>query len=127
MFSHITHGIRDLTKATNFYDAALGALNVKRFWSDDSSAGYGIPRETQLWLVPPFDGQPARAGNGHMTAFEAQTRAEVDAFYKAALDHGGSDEGAPGLRPQYHEHYYGCYVRDPDGQKLCCVCHQPEA
>jgi catechol 2,3-dioxygenase-like lactoylglutathione lyase family enzyme len=58
-----------------------------------------------------------------MVEFEAPTRAAVDAFHAAALAAGASDEGAPGLRPHYHPNYYGAYVRDPDGNKLCAVCH----
>ncbi|WP_371857431.1 VOC family protein [Pseudomonas sp. Irchel s3b2] len=57
-----------------------------------------------------------------MVAFEAQTRAQVDNFYAIAMANGGSDEGAPGLRP----HYYGAYIRDPDGNKICCVCHSAD-
>lgn len=58
-----------------------------------------------------------------MVTFEAQTRAQVDDFYAIAMANGGSDEGAPGLRPQYSPDYYGAYIRDPDGNKICCVCH----
>ena len=71
----------------------------------------------------PFDGQPASHGNGTMLALTAQTRAVVDAFHAAALAHGGSDEGAPGLR--YSANFYSCYVRDPDGNKLSAVCDRP--
>ncbi|MFS2019587.1 VOC family protein, partial [Massilia sp. CT11-108] len=59
------------------------------------------------------------------TALLAPDRAAVDAAYEIALAHGGRGDGAPGLRPDYHEHYYGAYVRDPDGNKLCVVCHDP--
>ena len=60
-----------------------------------------------------------------MVAFLAETRAAVDRAHAVALAHGGRDEGAPGPRPEYHAHYYGAYVRDPDGNKLCFVCHAP--
>ena len=73
-------------------------------------------------MLPPFDGRPAERGNGWHCAFLAPSRAAVDAFHTAALGAGGSDEGAPGLRPQYTENYYGAYVRDPDGNKLQAVC-----
>ena len=65
-------------------------------------------------------------GNGVTVAFEAPDRASVDRFHAAGLAQGGTDEGAPGLRPHYHPDYYGAYLRDPDGNKLCCVCHRPE-
>jgi len=76
-------------------------------------------------VVRPLDGAAAGAGNGVTVAFAAPTRAAVDAFHAAALAAGASDEGAPGLRPHYHPNYYGAYVRDPDGNKLCAVCHSP--
>jgi len=62
-----------------------------------------------------------------MVAFLADTRAAVDEAFVTALLHGGTSEGAPGLRPAYHEHYHGAYFRDPDGNKLCVVCHAPPA
>ena len=72
----------------------------------------------------PFDGQAASAGNGTMTAFQAASRDIVDKAHAYALAQGGTDEGTPGLRPQYHPNYYGAYFRDPDGNKLCVVCHK---
>jgi lactoylglutathione lyase len=60
-----------------------------------------------------------------MVAFLAASRAIVDSAHAVALAHGGRTEGPPGLRPQYHEHYYGAYFRDPDGNKLCVACHVP--
>jgi predicted lactoylglutathione lyase len=61
-----------------------------------------------------------------MIALAAPRRSVVDACYAAAIEQGGTDEGRPGLRPHYHPHYYGAYFRDPDGNKICIVCHQPE-
>lgn len=78
-----------------------------------------------MWLLTPVNGEPQTVGNGSMIALDAQSRAAVDAFYHAALAQGGTDEGAPGLRP-YHAHFYACYVRDPDGNKLSAVCETPE-
>ena len=69
-------------------------------------------------------GEPVR-GRLHI-ALRAQNHAEVDAFHAAAIDAGGTDNGAPGPRPVYHEHYYGAYVLDPDGNNIEAVCHQPE-
>lgn len=81
-----------------------------------------------LFLIGvPFDGAPHAAGNGQMTAFLAPSRAAVDQAYALALAHGGAPEGEPGLRPEYHAHYYGAYVRDPDGNKLCVVCHAAQS
>jgi lactoylglutathione lyase len=61
-----------------------------------------------------------------MVAFLAKNRAVVDTVYAVALANGGSSEGAPGLRPEYHVHYYGAYFRDPDGNKICIACHLPQ-
>ncbi len=129
MFSHVTVGARDFARAGAFYDAVLGTLGLQRAhdYPEHGWAGYqraGTPGPI-FWFGKPYDGQPATAGNGVTVAFNAQTRAQVDAFHKQALAHGGSDEGAPGLRAHYHPNYYGAYVRDPDGNKLCCVCHLP--
>ncbi|MGL4289265.1 MAG: VOC family protein [Phreatobacter sp.] len=101
-------------------------MGFVRRWNFPGSSGYAPEREMrpQYWIMRPFDENPARAGNGVMPGFLAPDRAAVDAFYKAALAHGGRDEGPPGLRAHYHPHYYGAYVRDPDGNKLCACCHQ---
>ena len=74
----------------------------------------------------PYDREAHAPGNGQMIAFLAESRAAVDGVYAVALVNGGSSEGAPGLRPWYHEHYYGAYFRDPDGNKLCVACHLPQ-
>jgi catechol 2,3-dioxygenase-like lactoylglutathione lyase family enzyme len=94
---------------------------------DDDELGYGAmnrtpeDRENVLWVGKPYLKLPANWGNGTMIALSAKTREIVDAFYVAALANGGTDEGAPGLRP-YHANFYACYVRDPDGNKLSVVC-----
>ena len=84
----------------------------------------GRPRP--LFLIgKPFNEQDPQPGNGQMLAFLAETRAIVDEAYTVALKFGGTSEGAPGLRPEYHVHYYGAYFRDPDGNKPCVACHSP--
>lgn len=123
MFSHITLGVDDFNKAEPFYDAIMTALNIAEFMRHDTGKAYGAATGSKLFIGPAFDGNPAKAGNGNHAAFLADSRAAVDAFHAAALAHGGSDEGAPGLRPHYHPNYYGAYVRDPEGNKLQAVCH----
>ena len=129
MFSHVTLGTADIRRAVAFYDALLDGLGLARQESDLDLgyAGYAVAPETtpQFWVMRPLDGRTASVGNGVTIAFEAPDRPTVDRFHAAALAHGGTDEGAPGLRPHYHPDYYGAYVRDPDGNKLCCVCHRP--
>lgn len=132
MFSHVTLGTNDMKRARAFYDALLAPLGLKRLADyGDEGIAYGRPGEHDerppLWILTPFNRQRATWGNGTHVALLAPTRAAVDAFHRIALAEGGSDEGRPGLRPAYHPHYYGAYVRDPDGNKLQAVCHEPEA
>ncbi len=123
MYSHVTVGSNDIARARAFYDPVLATLGIERFFEHDSALGYGEMRGTRLWVMRPHDGAAASAGNGMHVAFLAPTRAAVRAFYEAALANGGTDEGAPGPRPQYHRNYYGAYARDPDGNKLQACCH----
>lgn len=129
MYSHVTLGTTDIARAIAFYDRVLGLLGHARQESDPEKgfAGWAAAPDTtpQFWVLRPIDGRPASVGNGVTIGFEAPDRPTVDAFHAAALAAGGTDEGGPGLRPHYHADYYGAYMRDPDGNKLCCVCHRP--
>jgi catechol 2,3-dioxygenase-like lactoylglutathione lyase family enzyme len=130
MFSHVTLGASDLDRATAFYDRLLPPLGLPRFHMDQAlgQAAYAAGPEAtpQFWLMRPINGRPARPGNGTTLAFEVPDRAAVRVFHAAALAMGAAEEGSPGLRPHYHADFYGAYLRDPDGNKLCCVCHRPE-
>jgi len=128
VLSHVTLGVSDVEAACRFYGPLLEALGLVPKFADAKWAGWKHPEaERPLFIVTrPFDGKAASAGNGQMLAFAAATRAVVDACHALALRHGASDEGRPGLRPEYHAHYYGAYVRDPDGNKLCICCHASE-
>ena len=125
MFLYITLGTNDLGRATRFYDPVMATLGLERARSLESEIGYAAPGDVRcrLWVTRPFDGCPATVGNGSMPALVAASRDAVDAFYRAALAHGGMDEGAPGLRP-FGASFYACYVRDPDGNKLSAVCEE---
>ena len=130
MISHVHVGVDDFDRAFVFYDSVLPALGLALRFRDDAKgwAGWQAPGVARpLFLVGrPFDGRPAAPGNGQMIALLAADRATVDRCHAAALAAGGRDEGAPGPRPHYHADYYGAYFRDPDGNKLCICCHQPE-
>ncbi len=121
-FLYLTLGTNDLSRAARFYDAALAPLGFIRRATEATELGYGLPDDsrTRLWITLPFDGQAATHGNGTMPAFVAPSPDAVRAFHRAAVDHGGTDEGAPGLRP-YGPAFYAAYVRDPDGNKLSAV------
>ncbi len=125
MFSHTTLGTDNLDRSLRFYDAVMKSLRHDRFFRDATAVGYGDPDGDQFWLVVPVDGKRATVGNGTTIGLLAPDRAIVRSAHGAALKKGGSDEGAPGLR-DYHKNFYGAYVRDPDGNKLCVVCHNPE-
>ena len=131
MFSHVFIGVGDFDRALAFYTPLMAALELPQRFCDPSRPWAGWqsePGPRPLFLIGrPFDGMAHAAGNGQMTAFMADSRAMVDAAHAAALAHGGRCEGPPGLRPEYHEHYYGAYFRDPDGNKLCVACHAPPA
>lgn len=123
MFSHITLGTNDIARARRFYEPVMATLGVDQPFALPGSIVFGTLAGPKLFVVTPFDRETATHGNGAHAAFLATNRAQVDAFHAAALAHGGSDEGEPGPRPHYHAHYYGAYVRDPDGNKLQAVCH----
>jgi len=125
MLSHVTLGVASMREARSFYDPLLAALGLTLKFADENWAGWkqGEVERPLFIITRPFDGEPASAGNGQMTALLADTRSQVDKCYRLALEHGGTDEGQPGLRPQYHANYYGAYFRDPSGNKLCVCSH----
>ena len=127
MIDHCGISVADWAKSKAFYDAAFAPLGISMLMTVPMQhtggrhvGGYGR-RKPDFWLHE--GGEP---GPGRHYAFTAQTRAEVDAFHAAAMAAGGRDNGAPGLRPHYHEHYYGAFVFDPDGNNVEAVCHAPE-
>lgn len=126
MLIYITIGTNDVARATPFYDAVMGALGYERRFSSDTEIGFAAPgdRDSTVYISTPYDERPATVGNGSMPALVAPSRASVDGFHAAGLAHGGTDEGAPGLRP-YRPNFYACYLRDPDGNKLSAVCLKP--
>jgi len=128
MLSHTTLGVSNLPRALKFYAPLMEALGWTLKFSEAEWVGWrptGVDRP--LFIISrPFDGQAASAGNGQMIALLANSRAVVDRCHALALEHGGRDEGPPGLRPAYHPEYYGAYFRDPDGNKLCVCRHDAE-
>ena len=125
MFSHVTIGSNDLGKAKQFYDVVLKPLGLMRRADYPNAVGYGVDGgRAQLWVLNPLDKKAATVGNGATVGLEAANRTTVDACHAAAIAAGGKDEGAPGLRPHYHSNYYGAYMRDLDGNKVCVVCHK---
>ncbi len=127
MILYVTLGTQDIERAATFYDAALAPLGYSRTPDPDVGwVGWGPDYDdgVSLWLCPPFDGKAAKPGNGTMVAFRASSAAEVRAFHAAAIAHGGTDDGPPGVRLHYEPGFFAAYVRDPDGNKLACVYHR---
>lgn len=127
MIGYVTLGTNDPAASRAFYDAVLIPLGMKRkFAQDNGWAGYGLPEtpdaDVEVCICPPFDGNPASAGNGTMVALRALSRDKVEEAYYAGLAAGGSSEGEPGFRPQDSIHFYAAYLRDPTGNKLCVFC-----
>src|SRR4051812_34911826 len=124
MFDHVKFGVRDYAASRAFFLKALEPLGVEV--AGEGPPTYGIElcteREASLCLYQTQE-KPAHL---HL-AFTADNRQQVDAFYHAALQASGKDNGAPGLRPQYHATYYAAFVIGPDGHNIEVVCHQPEA
>jgi catechol 2,3-dioxygenase-like lactoylglutathione lyase family enzyme len=127
MISHITLGIADFDRALRFYRPLMQQLGLSERFADPSrpwAAWQPATGGRPLFIITaPFDGMAPHPGNGPMVALLAPSRAIVDAAYALALLQGGTDAGPPGLRPDYHPDYYAAYLRDPDNNKLCLVCH----
>jgi len=123
MFSHVTLGSNDIERSRTFYEPVMTALGIAQPFQMPGTIVFGELAGAKLFILTPFDRGTASTGNGSHTALLAPSRAAVDAFHAAALANGGTCDGPPGLRPYYHAHYYGAYVRDPDGNKLQAVCH----
>jgi predicted lactoylglutathione lyase len=121
VFDHIGFNVKNFARSKTFYLQALAPLGIGVLMQDDRSAMLGRLHEGAFW----FGAYGTPATPVHI-AFAAQTREQVRQFHAAALAAGGKDNGAPGLRPDYHANYYGAFVLDPDGHNLEAVCHVPE-
>jgi catechol 2,3-dioxygenase-like lactoylglutathione lyase family enzyme len=122
MFDHVGFGVTNLAQSKEFFLQALQPLGVSVVMEGPYGVGLGQDNKPSLWLSATKE-HPAHL---HL-ALAAQTRKQVDEFYRAALAAGGKDNGAPGLRPHYHANYYGAFIIGPDGHNVEAVCHKPEA
>ena len=118
MIAAVCFGTNNLARAGEFYDEVLGVLGMKRLKANEIEIGYGeTGGEPSFWILLPFNRESATHGNGTQIIFNAPDQESVDLFYQKAIELGGTDEGAPGLR-DYAPGYYGAYCRDLDGNKL---------
>ncbi|MGD9481052.1 VOC family protein [Shinella sp. G-2] len=123
MFDHVKFGVNDYAASRTFFLEALEPLGVGIVAEGAPSYGIELSAKDQASLCLYQTGEkPAPL---HI-AFAAETRQQVDAFYRAALAAGGTDNGPPGLRPRYHANYYAAFVIGPDGHNIEAVCHAPE-
>ena len=122
MFDHVKFGVTDYAASKAFYLKALEPLGVVVIWEAPEGDGAELcaPDSKASLCISQSDEKPAHL---HL-AFTAQNREQVEAFYRAALSAGGKDNGAPGLRPQYHPDYYAAFVIGPDGHNIEMVCHE---
>ncbi|HEY0196970.1 MAG TPA: VOC family protein [Rhodanobacter sp.] len=128
MLDHLGIPVSDLARSRAFYLTALAPLGygiqlevTAEQTGGHAAIGFGVSGKPFFWIG---EGQPASSVH---VALVAGSRADVDAFHRAALATGGHDNGAPGLRPHYHADYYGAFVLDPDGYNVEAVCHAPKA
>jgi catechol 2,3-dioxygenase-like lactoylglutathione lyase family enzyme len=121
MLDHVGFNVSDYERSRVFYEKALAPLGLKLLMEPvPGVGGFGNGQKPFFWI-----GTRAAPQTGVHVAFEAESRDMVDAFHAAALEAGGTDNGAPGVREIYHPHYYGAYILDPDGNNAEAVCHTP--
>ncbi|PRD44441.1 glyoxalase/bleomycin resistance/extradiol dioxygenase family protein [Phyllobacterium phragmitis] len=123
MLDHIGFNISDMKRSRAFYDAALQPLGISPVMEFGNWVGYGRNGKPEFWIGAQ---RGARLQGTLHVAFSAGTRTEVVRFHQVALAAGGRDNGAPGIREDYHPDYYGAFVLDPDGHNIEAVCHLPE-
>lgn len=129
MLDHVSITVHDFPAATAFYDAVFEALGHPCVRREEGALGYGVRNSaaddghSYISILP--SAVPISPDRRHW-CFRAASRAAVDAFYAAGLAAGGRDDGEPGLRPDYHAHYYAAFLLDPDGNRVEAVCHREE-
>lgn len=126
MIGYTMVGTTDLARAIRFYDPMFAEMGMKQCYKDEQVAFWGDKTDVNAPRFAtgyPYDGGKAVVGNGTMTAFLITGSELIDRLHSIAVENGGVDEGAPGLRPHYGEGFYGAYVRDPDGNKIAFVCY----
>jgi catechol 2,3-dioxygenase-like lactoylglutathione lyase family enzyme len=128
MLDHVSITVSDVAAAERFYDAIMRALDVVKVGRRDDWLGYGERARAaypdRVYLTIRKGEKPEDAAGRHW-CFKAKWRTQIDAFWDAGLAAGGSDDGPPGVRSNYHTSYYAAFLRDPDGNRIEAVCHQP--
>jgi catechol 2,3-dioxygenase-like lactoylglutathione lyase family enzyme len=118
MLHHLSFAVSDLARSGAFYDAALAPLGCVRVWEDEIAIGYGFVGGGDKFAIKLRTEGISVPGEGFHVAFTAPSREAVTAFFDAALQHGGRDNGGSGLHPEYGDGYYAAFVFDPDGYRI---------
>lgn len=121
MLDHIIITVQDYEKSKAFYEHALEPLGYQVSMEFEQGCGFSVLEKPDFWIR-----QGDKVTPRIHVAFTSRDRDSVDAFHAAAIAAGGTDNGAPGLRPDYHPNYYGAFVLDPDGHNIEAVCHRPQ-
>ena len=121
MIDHVMLHVKDYDQSKRFYRIALKPLGYEVVMEARKSGGLGVDGKPDFWI-----GEAVRPPTKMHIAFVAQTRKQVDEFWEEAVAAGGQDNGGPGLRKHYHDHYYGAFITDLDGNNVEAVCHKPE-
>ena len=117
ILSHVSIGTNRFEAAVRFYDKVLATVDAARIMEHPGAVAYG-KRFPEFWVQKPIDGGTAECANGSHFSFLANSREQVQSFYDTAIAAGATDDGPPGLRPEYGVAYFGCFVRDLDGHKI---------
>ncbi len=117
IMTHVSVGTNDFEKAVAFYDAVMPTIGAEKKMDFPGAVAYG-KMFPEFWVQLPVDRNPATVGNGTHVGLHAASKEEVDAFFKAAIEAGGTSDGDPGPRHDYGPGYYACFVRDLDGHKI---------
>jgi catechol 2,3-dioxygenase-like lactoylglutathione lyase family enzyme len=123
MLDHVGMQCADLASSSAFYDAVLAPLGAERIMDFGEAIGYGVPPQPDFWISQQATGEGFRESH---IAFTAKSREVVRAFFRAAVAAGSEVLHEPRVWPEYHASYYGAFVRDPDGNNVEAVCHNPE-
>ncbi|MEW6165353.1 MAG: VOC family protein [Pseudomonadota bacterium] len=129
ILDHVSISVPSIEDARPFYDSVMAALGVEKVYDRPGALGYGVrcdAVEDFHSCLAVYESAAANCDDKRHWCFKAGTRARVAAFHAAGLAHGGRDDGAPGLRPHYHAHYFGAFLLDPFGNRIEAVCHRAE-
>ncbi|MBI1891171.1 MAG: VOC family protein [Burkholderiales bacterium] len=129
LLDHVSISVPDLNAARPFYDAVMAALGAEKVYDRPEALGYGVrcnAAEDFHSCLAVYESANANTDTKRHWCFKAASRAQVIAFYDAGLANGGADDGVPGVRAHYHEHYFGAFLLDPCGNRIEAVCHRAE-